>query len=372
MKYLNKIRYFRWIILNLFNYFIKFTPRSKYYKQTAYFDLHKNIFHRYIMNLMLMLEDQGYRISIRMRPSFLGNWHTSLLIRYVPNMRFHLVARAQDKDLGFSDTENQIRGIHLDPDIFGPYQRPGTFKVPMPMVDSIYSKELHHWIPDLTGLKPERRIFFVGNISHEYTLHADVIERHFKCFSRTHLLDLINRHFEERIHRPVSIEELAKPGNRDIILIDRKRFNIPHESLRPTLAKFDLFLAPSGVIMPLCHNLTEAMSVGCIPILQHGHLLDPPLIHGHNCLSFRTEDELVTVLDSVPYMDDLTIMTMRRNVLNYYLEHLTPEAVVSAILRSTNGKGKIMLNAEHHSVRLALGHEDTAMQNAGSLNTDHL
>lgn len=354
VSFVQRAKMLRWILANSYTYLLARKKTEIRYDRTAWFDLETNVFHRYLLNLMLMLEDQGYRISIKWRPAFVGSWHTNLLIRSVPNLRTHIAAQPKDNDLCFSDTQRPSPSILLDPHIFGPNLPQGAYKVPMSMVDSIYSKALHNWQPDLSTWTARRRVFFVGNVSPEYAKHEAIIEGFFKCFSRTHLLELIDRHFHQRIHRPASLEELQQPGFRDIVLIDRKIFNIPHEQLRPTLAMHDFFLAPAGVIMPLCHNLIEAMSVGCIPVLQHGHLLEPALINGHNCLAYANEEELLTVMRSIPSLDERTVLSMRSNVLEYYRDHLTPEAVIGAINRLTNGRGRIFLNAEHHSVECAL------------------
>lgn len=354
MNILEKAKMMRWIVSNSHTYMMHRNKKRKNNKQTAWFDLRKNVFHRYLLDLMLMLEDQGYSISVKLRPAFLGSWHTSLLIRSIPNLRFHLHAHPKDQDLRFSDTDRNGHGIFLDPNIFRPEVERSAYKVPMPMVDSIYTKSLHEWQPDLKSLGANRKIFFVGNISPEYSVHSSIIEGFFNCFSRIRLIQMINQHFSERIHSPINFHDLYDNGIKDIILIDRKIFNIPHELLRPTMADHAFFLAPAGVIMPLCHNLTEAMSVGCIPILQHGHLLEPPLVHGHDCLSYSNEEELVHVIMSIPSLDERTIATMRGNVLSYYLDHLTPRAVVSAIRRSADEGGHIYLNAEHYSVQRAL------------------
>ena len=106
--------------------------------------------------------------------------------------------------------------------------------------------------------------------------------------------------------------------------------------------------------MPLCHNLIEAMSVGCIPILQHGHLLNPPLQNGVDCLSFDSEDELLDVLDRVPSFTAAEVEGMRRNVAAYYQAHLTPTAVIGELERRRATLRSLRMNAEWPSTKILL------------------
>ena len=60
--------------------------------------------------------------------------------------------------------------------------------------------------------------------------------------------------------------------------------------LRPTLAKFRYYMAYPGVFMPFSHNVFEAMSVGCIPIIEdkYADLFQPKLEHLKNSFKFST------------------------------------------------------------------------------------
>src|SRR5439155_8625137 len=78
----------------------------------------------------------------------------------------------------------------------------------------------------------------------------------------------------------------------------------------PLLSKSSFFLCPPGTVMPWCHNLTESMSVGTIPILQYAHMCFPPLEHMKNCLAFSSMEELKKVFETalIMKMDDINRM----------------------------------------------------------------
>lgn len=348
---LGTLKSLRWFISNTWTYLMRGTTAKA--ERTAWFDLRTNVFHRYLLDLMLMLNDQGYAIRMRFHPGAVATWNTSLLLQFVPRFRFHLRERPAPHDLRFSDRPGTPGVMVLDPDYFQREPLPAlSYVVPMPMVDSIYAKGLHAWTPDLDRIDRSRKIFFVGNVSPEYAASEEIIGEVFGCFTRPQLIDHVERLFPERIHRPHNATDLYKDGPQDIVLIDRKRFNIPHEELRAVMARHDLFLAPAGVIMPLCHNLTEAMSVGCIPVLQHAHLMHPPLKDRVNCLAYRDVAGLRAALVEVQHMSEEDVLAMRRNVLSYYQKHLSPEAVVGCLEHGKGRLTRVHLNAEHLSVDL--------------------
>jgi glycosyltransferase involved in cell wall biosynthesis len=147
---------------------------------------------------------------------------------------------------------------------------------------------------------------------------------------------------------------VALRGKRDIVLLGRQCEYIPPARLLQVLSRFDLFLAPSGVVMPLCHNVVEAMAAGCIPVLQYPHLMEPPLEHGINCLAYDNAEQLHTVLERFPDISATEVVAMRRHVLAYYKEHLAPEAVVEKLRTLAGKQARLRVNAEMLSTQLLL------------------
>ena len=60
----------------------------------------------------------------------------------------------------------------------------------------------------------------------------------------------------------------------------------------------------------------------------------PQLKHLENCLVYSTLLELDTLINEAFKLPQEKIRDMRKNVIKYYLEHLTPESVVKTILDS--------------------------------------
>lgn len=330
-------------------YFLRNTPQTRQQEKIAYFDLERNVYHRYLLIFMEMLRGRGYTILLRHRFRCMARWDTSLLIGQFPFLK--IVRHSPPKaDLTFTDRPGTA-GIQIAPDYFseGPGTQ-GTYFLPMPMSHGIYVNGLDKWVPDLAKIPSTRALFFAGNVDPRQYNSAS-LEQIFHVFNRCHLLSLIQRSFPDRVASPKSSEEFSgiRP-DQDILLLDRHAYNIPERELRTTLARHDLFLAAPGVVMPFCHNLTEAMSVGSIPVLQFAHLMAPPLEHGVNCFSFSNEEELVAILTEFPHMGTDKIHRMRTNVLDYYAKHLTVDAVISKLESGT--VERLKLHAEANSVAL--------------------
>ena len=105
---------------------------------------------------------------------------------------------------------------------------------------------------------------------------------------------------------------------------------IKEEDWLPTLAKAQFYLACPGVVTPQSHNLVEAMSVGCIPVLSYGGLV-PPLEHGVNCISFKDENNLVLRIKEILEMSNDRIASISKNVIEYYDQYLTTATVINLV-----------------------------------------
>lgn len=97
------------------------------------------------------------------------------------------------------------------------------------------------------------------------------------------------------------------------------------------LSLSDFFISPPGYKYPWCHNSIESMAVGAIPILQYNELFVPALVHMENCICFHNTSELETAITTALSLQQEDIQRMRKNVISYYDEHLSPEAIIKKI-----------------------------------------
>lgn len=342
----------RWYLVNMGRWLQQ--PRLPSSGPSVWVDVRENNWHRYLHIFILFLRLRGYKVHVRHRWGFVGCWASSELFR-LSSQQFRFYFRDVGMPRGawlFTDRPTDRPHVLLDADYFPlPGETRQGLRIPMSLFYTIYVHEVHDRFP-VNALAPRQRaVFFFGNMDPNAYVRNEVQEV-FGCFNRMYLLDLVRREFARHVHEPRGIDDMESTSERYIVLVDRLRAHINTKELLPFLARFDFFLAPSGVVMPLCHNVVEALCAGCIPILQHPHLMEPPLQHGVDCLSFNTEAELMDLLKSIPRIDGDTVLQMRHNALAYYQRYLTPEAVVGAMEKEGSRLQRLHLNGEYVSVNL--------------------
>lgn len=119
------------------------------------------------------------------------------------------------------------------------------------------------------------------------------------------------------------------------------------------LAASRFYITPPGVIMPMCHNLIEAMCVGTVPITAYPHLFWPRLKHGVNCLAYSGFDQLLTRIKEARRMPPEAYSAMRSAALEYYERHLRPDSNIDRVKALIDSPGRIeelYFIAEHVSV----------------------
>ncbi|WKZ66357.1 MAG: hypothetical protein QY325_00190 [Flavobacteriales bacterium] len=318
----------------------------------AFIDLRRNPWHRYLHILIIFLRMQGYAIRIRHRWGFLATWGSfDLFRRSGSGLQLTLSDHAGAADLFLTDDPDRTGGATvLDADYFGwPGRAMDGYAVPMPMADTVYLQGLHkRALPD-ARLPREHAIFFFGNMDRGSYGRPEP-SAVFGCLSRMAALDLLRSRVPERVRDCRDLDEAQVTDGRDILLLDRAKRYIAPADLPDVLRRFDFFLGLSGVVMPLCHNLTEAMFAGCIPILQHPHLLQPALRDGEECIAFADAEGLITALERARSLTEEERIRMRSAVLRYYAEHLAPEAVVSRLTAQRGGRAR--LNGEQASTAI--------------------
>jgi hypothetical protein len=172
------------------------------------------------------------------------------------------------------------------------------------------------------------RLFFSGN-TEEAQYSGNELTRRFKLLPRFQTVRLARELQPDRvvlIRTPLEYRQVFSVAqNEKFVLVDTAQFRIPIEKWLWTLSQCDFFLCPPGVQMPLCHNAVEAMAAGAIPVINYPEWFRPSLENRVNCLTFTDEASLAKVLEAVFSMDSSEINQLRRNVLTYYQQHLSPE-----------------------------------------------
>ncbi len=228
-----------------------------------------------------------------------------------------------------------------------------NYHVPMSEYCSIY--HCNNYREDYSIRERRKKsVFMIGNCNAE---HYDNIGKEgiFNILTRSEIAEFIYE--KEYNYEVLTVTGLIKfiTGEIDekVIIVDTKiHFNLPGDKLKGYLKKFDFYLGTPGIIIPQSHNIIEAISVGCIPILHitYANLFRPALRHKHNSFVYGSFEELDEIIKEVFHLPEVEIVNLRKNVSEYYKRYLSPQAVVENI--ETNTFSKIYIQAE--GVRLHL------------------
>lgn len=226
-----------------------------------------------------------------------------------------------------------------------------TYHVPMSEFPGIYHNS--NWkVKSEKDLKRKQSVFMVGNIDRTYYENISK-ENIFDIPSRRAVADFIYmQDYYKKMSSVLDIEKFIQSElDNKVLLIDTfSDFEIKGDQLKNILKKFDFYLALPGIIIPQSHNIIEAMSMGCIPILHktYANLFRPVLQNNSNCIVYGSIEELNTILFKLSDFKKPQVIKLRNNVVAYYNEYLAPEAVVKQI--KENDFSKIFIQAEEKSI----------------------
>lgn len=231
-------------------------------------------------------------------------------------------------------------------DLFSPFwfSNPIIMPFPMhPMQSALRPEDLQA----LRGRVRRMRIFFSGDTVNYHRVRVPYPK---PKLPRQKIVDAIKARLGEPLQLVDSASELAEllqgPYADRCVLTASSEVRIEFADWLPTLASADFFLSPPGIIMPMCHNIIEAMAVGTIPITNYPEWMDPPLQHMQNCIAFEDEDDLIGSLRQALAMPPDEIGRLRTNVLDYYQTHLRPETFVQRVEASPDRDLPILMYTE--------------------------
>ena len=100
--------------------------------------------------------------------------------------------------------------------------------------------------------------------------------------------------------------------------------------------------------MPMCHNVTEAMAVGTIPVINYPEWLNPDLEDMVNCVAFSDPDSLVNKITQVLNMERHKINEMKNRVIKYYRDNLDTSSLVKTLEAVPNKEIALLMITDAH------------------------
>lgn len=305
---------------------------------SVFVDFH-NALDRYGYLLLKSLTLSGYEILLRHNFRFFADPRRYAEFTFrIPGLRIvfnppvDTVSRIYLSDIPGKEQVNRrwSKVVLVDTDIFSDEgQNPASLRVPYLMHPKMYQRGLYKESLGLRQTRRTMRVFFAGNTDpnaygagefspfHAVPRHELISHVRRELFS-TELMDI-----DEAGDLPSGDEVYRK-----VVILRRK---VTKDAWLQTLARSDFFLAAPGVVMPLCHSLIEALSVGTVPITEYPNMISPALRPGHNCIAFNGKDDLTSKLRKVLAMSSDEILGMREEVIRYSDEHLLPSSLAHSI-----------------------------------------
>lgn len=203
-----------------------------------------------------------------------------------------------------------------------------TYHFPIGMHPECYLRGLYQKNENSLLQTRNIKVFFAGYVD-KAKYNRDIIKNQFNLNSRPEIIEHIQANFSscKSLQDPAELEQYLSQET-EILIVDNMKVRLELETYFSFLERSDFFLTTPGVHYPLCHNTIEAMSRGVIPILAYPEYFYPQLVHGKNCFSFKNLNELVEVTQEALKLEPQKKKAMRRSVLDYYHQHLTPQAIV--------------------------------------------
>ncbi|WP_286760405.1 hypothetical protein [Salegentibacter sp. UBA1130] len=255
-----------------------------------------------------------------------------------------------NKAINISFSAEQLSNDYFTP-LFSKYNEK-VYHVPICKFPTFYN--IYHQIPNKESVKHNKRsVFMAGNID-PVNYQKIKFSGLFALPSRLDVAEYLYGNIAFRkLNSLIELNEFINSlEDEKIIIIDTsKDFRIRGGDLNFIYQSFNFYLALPGVDMPYCHNLIEAMSNSCIPIihLSYAELMIPALEDNNTALVYENFEQLDEKIKFAFSLPEKGIIRMRENVEKYYSAYLSPEAVVNKL--ENDSFDKIYIQASYNSVK---------------------
>jgi hypothetical protein len=321
------------------------------------------ILEEYGRNLYLLLNvfaSSGYEIKVFNNLANRNLEKYGQLIYSLENLELtEAPPKCTDEWVYLFDKEDRATGrlawykkIQVRYDVFSTYRFRNPVIMPFSMHPAHVTQDLKRRLEDLRSRKSNMRIFFSGDTS-GYTRNRIRYPK-----AKLPRLKIINTILDRMETEVLYVKDMSMLGGsqrekniRKCVIVDTNETWVDERDWLGYLARADFFLSPPGIIMPMCHNVIEAMAVGSIPICNYPEWFTPDLTHMENCIAFDDQDDLIAKLKLALAMGEEEILRMRTNVLNYYETHLKPDTFLHRIESSKDKKVIVLIITEANMLR---------------------
>jgi hypothetical protein len=246
---------------------------------------------------------------------------------------------------------NWQKKVQVRDDLFSPYCGKDPMIMPYAMHPRQTSPDPDPRLERLRTQNRKMRIFFSGDTK-DYGRSRIRYPAH--KLPRLEIINTLRDHMATDVllvQDEATRDSLGKDGAPYVdrcVIMDTSRIWIEEPTWLETLANADFFLSPPGIVMPMCHNIIEAMAVGTIPLTNYPEWMRPNLVHMENCIVFDDKDDLVNKVKLALGLSKREIARMRANVVDYYCKHLDPRIFVLDLVTRQACDVSVLLYTENN------------------------
>ena len=237
-------------------------------------------------------------------------------------------------------------------DVFSPYWFRKPVIMPFPLHPLHNTPDLDNQLQRHRLAKKNMKIFFSGDTQGYSKNHIHYPKAK---LPRLLIIDTILERMADNVLLVSKTSELTSLREASYIdkcvIVDTNNIWVDSQHWLGDLARADFFLSPPGIVMPMCHNLVEAMAVGTVPITNYPEWFDPALRHMEDCIVFDDSNDLLVKLRQAMEMDEAQLKNIRKNALNYYETHLQPQIFIKNIESRRAGTTHLLMFTERNVAR---------------------
>jgi hypothetical protein len=241
--------------------------------------------------------------------------------------------------------------IQIRFDLFAPFWLSNPIIIPFPM-HPLQAETTPEQIAAYRAKSRRMRVFFSGDTNH---YGRNWVRYPRPKLARLHVINAIKENLPDQVavlNSSDELQQLAASGYANkCVLTGSSDIRIEPGDWLSTLAMADFFLSPPGIVMPMCHNIIEAMAVGTIPITNYAEWLDPNLKHMENCIVFDDAEDLVAKMKLAMQLDPGEIERMRASVIQYYEAHMRPDTFVQRVEAHPDRAFPILMYTERNMAK---------------------
>lgn len=261
-----------------------------------------------------------------------------------------------EKGIYIFDTEDKgLKGrpwrkrLRIKFDLFSPYRLSKPIIMPYAVHPMHAKKVVGESLSELRATNRKVRILFAGDLEgykRRWISHPK------EKLSRVDVISTIKERLGEPLRLANTAQELSEimesAYTKQLVIVDNDGARVDWNRWLDVIARADFFLCPPGIVMPMCHNIIEAMAIGTIPITSYPEWFSPKLEHLKNCVVFDGKDDLIEKVNMVLAMSDEQKIEIRENAMKYYELNLTPQIFVKKVEASPESRLNILMYSEYN------------------------